>query len=314
MEACEVLIKTKELNRDQWLEVRKLGIGGSEASIILGINKYSSPMWLYLYKIGAIENNVESECAYWGTTLEDIVAKEFEIRTGLKVHRKNAILKNKLFPFMIANLDRLIYGKQIGFEAKTCNEYVKGDWEGDSIPESYYCQCQHYMAVTGYEQWYIAVLIGGNKFKYQLIERDDEYIGKLIEKELEFWQRIEQKNPPPLNGSECDTKLLLDLYGNVVKEKTALSDDVNDMLLKREELADKIKIYDNEKNEIENQIKGMLQNNDTGMTSKYTVTWKEVLTNRLDSKKFKEEHEDLYKQYTNISKSRKFGVKELKAK
>ena len=105
--------------------------------------------------------------AYFGNVLEEVVAQEFAKRTGLKVQRRNAILQHPAYPWMLANVDRLIVGERIGLECKTASEYLKKEWEGEEIPVTYLLQCQHYMAVTGYEAWWIAVLIGGNKFVYK---------------------------------------------------------------------------------------------------------------------------------------------------
>ena len=39
----KVIAKTTELTHDEWLDLRKTGIGGSDAGTILGVNPYSSP-------------------------------------------------------------------------------------------------------------------------------------------------------------------------------------------------------------------------------------------------------------------------------
>lgn len=87
---AEVLAKTSEMSRDEWLIERRKGIGGSDASIILGLNKWKTPFELWLDKTGQVPvSESQSEAAYFGSLLEDIVAKEFEIRSGKKVRRKN---------------------------------------------------------------------------------------------------------------------------------------------------------------------------------------------------------------------------------
>src|SRR5690606_12206216 len=107
--------------------------------------------------------------------LEDYVAKRFVEATGMKVRRINAILQHSEYPFMLANVDRLIVGKKEGLECKVTNSYAKKEWE-DEIPIYYEIQCHHYMAVTGYKAWWIACLIGNERFVYKRIERDEEVI------------------------------------------------------------------------------------------------------------------------------------------
>src|SRR5690606_30783967 len=128
--------------------------------------------------------------------------REFSLRTGLKVRRRNAILQHQQYEWMIANIDREVVGVREGLECKTTSAFNAGEWKNDEIPAPYIVQCQHYMAVTGYSAWWIAVLIGGNKFVYKRIERDDELIEQLIELEKDFWENHVMKNvPPEMDGS-----------------------------------------------------------------------------------------------------------------
>lgn len=117
---------------------------------------------------------------------------------------------------MLANLDGVCespdYGPYI-FEAKTTSAFKAGEWE-DSIPDAYQLQIQHYMAVTGYKAAYIAVLIGGNTFKWKCIERDDELISRLIQLESDFWQHVQDGTPPPLDGSDASAKFLAEKFAS----------------------------------------------------------------------------------------------------
>ncbi|MEN3130822.1 lambda-exonuclease family protein [Bacillus cereus] len=183
----EVVAKTNDLTRGKWLEIRRQGIGGSDLAAVLKLSDWNSPMSIYLDKIGELKEKPQSEYAYWGNVLEDIVAREFMKRTGLKVRRKNEMLRSKKYPFMMANIDREVIGRKEGLECKTTTEYKRSEWKGDNVPKQYILQCQHYMAVTGYEKWHIAVLIGGNTFEFKTIERDEDIINMAIEKCEVFW-------------------------------------------------------------------------------------------------------------------------------
>ena len=132
------------------------------------------------------------EAAYWGTQLESIVRAEFTRRTGIEVEIVKQLLQNTENPFMLANLDGVCHHPDYGdciFEAKTATAYKSGEWD-DAIPDEYVLQIQHYMAVTGFRAAFIAVLIGGNTFKWKLVERDDELIDMLIPFESVFWLNI----------------------------------------------------------------------------------------------------------------------------
>ena len=146
-----VVVKTNNLSREEWLKYRTHGIGGSDVSIIAGINPFKSVHQLWLEKTGQVEpEQTESEYAHFGTLLEPIVRKEFTARTGIKVRKKHMLLQSEEYPFMYADLDGVINdnGELAIFEAKTASQYKMDTWE-EEVPAGYILQVQHYMAVTG---------------------------------------------------------------------------------------------------------------------------------------------------------------------
>ncbi|PGS04820.1 hypothetical protein COC45_28060 [Bacillus cereus] len=309
---AKVLVNTLNMDHDQWLQARTLGIGGSDVSAIAGLNKWKSAVQVFLEKTQAIEKeDIQSEAAYFGNVLEEVVAKEFAKRTDLKVQRRNAILQHPEYPWMLANVDRLIVGERVGLECKTASEYLKKEWEDEEVPAAYLLQCQHYMAVTGYEAWWIAVLIGGNKFVHKKIERDEELIQYLIDIEKDFWLNNVEKNEPPMfDGSDASTELLKHLYPESIADSFVSLGKQEELLIEARDQVDReIKVLQEQKAEYENKIKAKLGTNEVGGTENYKIYWKSYTTNRFDSKRFKAEHPDLYEQYVKESKSRKFTVK-----
>ena len=167
------LIMTVEQAADRvaWERVRNSGIGGSDVACIMGLNPWKSAYALYAEKHGDVEAEdlSNNEFVYWGTVLEQVVADRFCELTGKKV-RKCGTLQDESYEFMLANVDRLVVGENAGLECKTANGFKASEWDGDCLPDSYYCQCQWYMMVTGCEKWYIACLIGGNHFVWKEIQ------------------------------------------------------------------------------------------------------------------------------------------------
>ncbi|MDT3497178.1 YqaJ viral recombinase family protein [Bacillus toyonensis] len=215
----EVIAKTTDLTREEWLEIRKRGIGGSDLAAVLKLSDWNSPMSIYLDKIGELKEKPQSEYAYWGDALEEVVAQEFMKRTGLKVRRKNQMLRSKKHPFMMANIDREVIGCKEGLECKTTSEYKRSEWKGDNVPPQYILQCQHYMSVTGYKKWHIAVLIGGNTFAFKTIERDEDIIKMAIEKCGVFWSSFVAKRiPPVIDGLKPTTDALKEMYEKSIKD------------------------------------------------------------------------------------------------
>jgi putative phage-type endonuclease len=306
------IASTKDISREMWLQLRTKGIGGSDAAAIAGLNKWKSPVHVWLEKTGqAPLEEVQSEPAYWGTKLEEVVAQAFSERTGLRVKRRNAILQHPDYPFMLANVDRLIVGEKTGLECKTASEYLKSEWVGEEVPAPYLLQCQHYMAVTGYDAWWIAVLIGGNKFVYKKIERDEEIIQYLIKLESDFWNNhVVTKVPPEMDGSEASTNLLKTMYPiGEPESETELPLEADKLIEQLEEAKADAKQAEERVAELENRLKAMLGDYETGLASNHVVTWKNVTTNRIDSKALQKDHPDIYQKYLKPSFSRRFNVK-----
>lgn len=213
------LVKTQELTRDDWLAVRRTGIGGSDAAAAVGLNPYMSPLELWLDKTGRGEglpgpdSNDTTSPTYWGTLLEPIVAASYTKQTGNRVRRVNAVLRHATIPFMLANVDREVVGcRDVQLlECKTAGEFGARLWRA-GVPEYVELQVQHQLAVTGKSAAHVAVLLCGQALEVFRVERDDALIGRLIELEAQFWQYVECDKPPPADGSESADRALRHLY------------------------------------------------------------------------------------------------------
>ncbi len=307
-----VLASTENMSHDEWLRLRKQGIGGSDASVVCGINRYKSPVELWMEKTDQLPYQEAGEAAYWGTVLEPLVVSEFTKRTGIEVNRQKQFLQSKEHPFMLANLDGICEHPDYGtvlFEAKTCSAYKAGEWEG-AIPDEYMLQIQHYMAVTGYNGAYIAVLIGGNTFKWRFIERDEELIAMLIQLESEFWDYVQSETPPPLDGSDASANFLENRFPNSApKSQIVLPDSAAELIAEYAAASEQVKAITEQKQKVENLLKAMLGDNEIGTTAGHIVTWKSVSQERLDSKTLKSEHPALFKKYANKTSYRRFSIK-----
>ena len=310
--SAKILVSTENLSYEDWLEYRRQGIGGSDASVVCGINRYKSPVELWMDKTGQLPYQEAGEAAYWGTLLESVVRSEFTKRPGIEVRQLEHLLQSEEHPFMLANLDGVCevpdYGPCI-FEAKTASAFKAGEWE-DSIPDEYLLQVQHYMAVTGYQGTYIAVLIGGNTFRWKFIERDEELISMLIELESDFWDHVQNMTPPPLDGSDASAKFLSARFpSSVPKSHIILPDTATGLLSQYDEACEQLEAITEKKQEAENLLKQMMGENEIGTAGNRVITWKSVSQERLDSRTLKAEHPALYKQYVNKTSSRRFSIK-----
>jgi len=215
------LIKTVDLSRDQWLTVRKQGIGSSDAAAAVGLNPYQSALELWMIKTGRDANLPKVDPAddttpmYWGTMLEHIVAAHYTKRTGRRVRRINAVLQHpdQDKRWMLANIDREVMGDpEVSIlECKTAGINGARLWR-DGVPEYVQLQVQHQLAVTGKAAADVAVLIGGQDLQVHRIHRDDGLIANLVELERSFWQHVVNDTPPPADGSDSADQALRALY------------------------------------------------------------------------------------------------------
>jgi putative phage-type endonuclease len=213
------LIDTRWIERADWLEVRKNGIGGSDAAAAVGLSPYKSQLELWLEKTGRDAELPKpdpediTEPVFWGTLLEPIVAAAYTKQTGNRVRKVNAVLQHANIPFMLANLDREVIGVpgvQI-LECKTAGEFGARLWS-EGVPEYIQLQVQHQLAVTGKQAADVAVLICGQKLEVHRIQRDDDLIARLIPLEAQFWEYVTSDTPPPADGSESAERALRCLY------------------------------------------------------------------------------------------------------
>lgn len=306
---AKVLCKdVKKLTREEWLKFRKLGLGGSDVGAICGFSKYKSPYAIYLDKISEEAEEKQNEKAYWGQELENLVAKEFGRATGKRIRRNNKMLIHPQYDFMIANLDREIVGENAILEIKTTSVYNEKEWEGDKVPNLYILQCQHYLAVTGADKCYIACLIGGQKFIWKEILRDNELIDYLINIEREFWEENVLKRVEP-SVIALDSEIIKKRFGFSNGESINLDLSFKDKLIKLEDLKNQIKNLESQVDLIENEIKNVMQNNEVATLENYLITWKNSTTKSLDTARLKTENYEIYESYLKEKNLRRFCIK-----
>lgn len=306
---------TLHMNHEDWLAERRRGIGGSDAAAIIGLNPWRTPYSVWADKTGQLPPKEDNEAMRQGRDLEQYVAERFMAETGKKVRRKNQIIRNEKYPFAHANVDRLIVGENAGLECKTTSMLNMRQFKNGEFPDTYYCQCVHYMAVTGADRWYLAVLVYGRDFLIFTIERDEDEIAALMAEEKHFWETyVEAEEAPPVDGYSPTTEAINVIY------KDGISNDTPIDLFGRESVFDNLSNIKARINELkkdqeqcEQIIKSDLGNNEYGQVGRYSVSWKEQSSRRFDHKRFAEDNPDLdLSDYYKVSSSRVLRVKEAK--
>ena len=305
-------IPTGKLTREEWLQLRRTGIGGSDASVIMGKNPYRSILQLWEEKTGKLPvTDNGNEYTYWGNVMEPIIRKEFMNRTGLKVRQKHAMIFHKDYSYLFADVDGIATderGEKCIFEAKTASQYKAEQWE-NGVPEEYVLQVQHYLEVCGMNKAYIAALIGGNKFVFHTIYRDDDLIKELISREKEFWEECVLKEiEPVMDDSDATKDYLNEKYSDSIADTIQLQENMKSVLTEYQNIDSKVKELEKQKTGLANQIKVAMGAHETGEVDGTVVSWKKISRESLDSRRLRKEQPEVFAEYSNISSYRKLSI------
>jgi len=315
------LVNTKDLSREDWLQVRRQGIGSSDAAASCGIHPYLSMLELWMIKTGRMSSDIDESIGgysplYWGNTLEPMVAKYYQEHTGNKVRRVNAILQHPDPDkhFMLANLDYAITGSdevQI-LECKTAGEHGAKLWK-HGVPLYVTCQVQHQLAVTGKTAAHICVLLCGHEAKIYKVERDERLIESIMEHERMFWQYVETDTPPTPDHSESAARALKLLYPTPKpSSKVDLRDDdgANKLFEQLLSYRDYMQELEERHDQVKHQLQSLIQDNEVAVFEKGAISWKRSKDSvGLDSKAVIKAHPELFAQFSKIRQgSRRFVV------
>lgn len=314
-----------QVSRDQFLANRKKGIGGSDVAAILGFSPYKSPYQLWLDKTGRSEKKAQNESAHFGHLLEDVVAKEFSRRAGLKVQRVTQQLFLEDHPWALGNIDRAVINPEISgnvrfkdgalttdqlLECKTASEYMSklfGEEGSDQVPDYYLTQCLWYLMITGCQIIHLAVLIGGNKFRMYRIERDEDLIQSIFEQVKSFWFNhvIADVPPDPTCFDDVLHRWSKHVVGKQVEanfEQIKLGEEL--VAVQNRQKSDKAR-----EDEIKLKIVSTMQDAEMMISQGKTLfTYKEQSSTRIDSTLLKKVDPDLFEKYSKTSSTRVFRI------
>lgn len=297
--------------RQEWLNERRSGIGGSDAAAVLGLSKWKTPLQVYLDKRGEAAETPDNESMLWGRALEPVIRQQYAERTGRAVLVPDGILRHPSHSFMLANLDGMTEDRRV-VEIKTAR--VAQGWGepgSDEVPQDYLLQVQHYMAVTGFDVADVAVLIGGSDFRLYEVPADRELQELLIDAEASFWRNVEQGIPPePVSYADMQTR-----FGRASREGTVEAESDPDVLVavaKLRAIRETMKTMEADEEAQQAVIMKALGENDTlTIAGQPAVTWKAAKpSQRFDSNAFKAVYPALYAEFLKTGEpSRRFLLK-----
>lgn len=310
-----VLTRTQGMSRSEWLRWRRRGLGGSDMAAIMGLSPFASPLEVFRAKIREASADDASEAMYWGTQLEDVVAREFARRTGFKVHRRQALLQHPTVPYLIGNVDRIVTSHPGGpavLEAKTTSAFRQESWAEGAAPLAYQVQVQHYLDLTGYAQGYLAVLIGGQDFRIVPVPRDAELIARMHEAAEAFWLCVQTGTPPTVDGSAATAEALKLLYDRANGREILLPDEAWAWIDQRAQAKAAEKAAQAALTEAENHLKALLGEAERGQLPGYLVTWSNRTRKHFDTAALIRDHPEWAEVYSSPTSYRTLTVQERK--
>ena len=307
-----------KLRKGGSMEQKEITIGGSEISIVMGLNRWKTPLRLWAEKTGRIETEKrEAEYLEMGNELEDTVArifcKRYKKDTGrdIRVRRDTKKFRHKDFPFMTGHIDRRITGTDLLLECKTANAWKAHEWEGEEIPQEYILQVIHYLGVTGMKKGYIAVLIGGNRFMWKEIEANPILFMNMVERTKQFIGFCKDGIAPVAMSGDSST--LMRLYPESMEQilqKDGYED--NAVIEQIQEVKKIINEAEVKKEGLEARLKQAIGEYEGMETGDYKVSWKSQRRVQLDYARLKED--GLYDKYGVERFSRVLRINKKKGK
>lgn len=262
--------------RDTWLDARQNGIGGSDVPGIVGLSDYASPWQVYLDKLGELPDR-RTDAMDWGLRLEPVVRDWFTESTGITVTRCG-LLANVDRPWQIGSIDGET-GDGGVLEVKTTSVFRAPEWADGQIPDDAELQTQHYLDVTGYDHAWVAVLIGGQRPELRRLDRDDNLIGQLRGIEAEFWSRVVDRRPPPVDGLDTTRRVLNGRWPHVDPDSVRILNpaDLDPLLARRALLKEEAARVKRDLTEAENRLRALIGDAEYGVpagSDTPAVTWR----------------------------------------
>jgi putative phage-type endonuclease len=236
-------------DREDWLGKRRSGVGGSDVAALLGHSKTRGAYAVYASKVAPVDvqPHANDEAAHWGNVLEPVVAAEFSSRTGYAVHEGKFLARSTRWPWLLATVDRWVHTsgsttdastyaeyRRMGvnqadaiLEVKTQSAFKAHEWSGGQVPDWVLDQVQHYLAVTGFERAWVAVLVGGQAYQHIEVPASPDYQAAIVEATEKFWKGhvLAGREPEP-DGLDATTDAIGQRFSAGGAEPISLDGDV----------------------------------------------------------------------------------------
>lgn len=205
------------MTRQEWLETRKKGLGGSDAAAVLGLSPWKTNVQLWEEKTGRREDKDMSQDSYvqYGVRVEapmrEIFALDFPQYEV--AHEENLSESHPEYPQLRASLDGKLLERGTGrtgvleIKAAFINSRADNDKWKIGVPQHYFTQILHNMFVVEADfailkarlirNWDTGLYVTEKHFEFEMADYQED-VAYLVEKELAFWSHVENGTRPDL--------------------------------------------------------------------------------------------------------------------
>lgn len=288
-------------DHDDWLEWRARGLGASDIPALLRLSNFQSPWSLWASKVGLLPATEQTQRQRIGHVLEAAIAQLFHEETGLHVGGEQTWCTSAKHSWARATVDGFVveafekedggyYGDPIGvLEIKT-----DGGRPTEELPPRVLAQVQWQLYVTDLPRAWVATLYSGFQFRVHDVRRDEQDIAFMVERAERFWvDHVLTGEPPEVDGSDATTDAIAAVWPH---HETGKAVDIPaDLLLRRADLKEAVKAYKAELDEVENVIRALLEDAETGLVGgQPALTYRTQTRSGIDSKALQRDFPDAY--------------------
>ncbi|MEI4273902.1 YqaJ viral recombinase family protein [Klenkia sp. LSe6-5] len=275
------LLLRADAPRELWLQHRRTGLGSSDASTVVGVNRWSSPYELWCEKRGLLPEQPDNDAMELGRLLEPIVVDHWSATTGIPI-RRAGLMQSLARPWQLASVDRLAACGGI-VEAKTLSWRVAEEWEDGQTPDHAEVQVQHQLAVTGRSHAHVVGLQDGRTWLERTVVRDDALIADLGAVEARFWELVQAGVEPPIDWTAATTDALAARWRAVEQTDVVVGERLADLVAQRRDAKTVVAGVERRLAELDNEIRALLGENTEGWVegpdpddkkAKPLVTWR----------------------------------------
>ncbi len=295
--------------RDEWLKLRREGIGGSDVAAVVGLSPWNTPFGVWADKTGALDESDESEPMLWGRLLEDDVLDEWGRRSGLDTIHRGGLFRHVAEPWMMCTVDGLAVPRG-GTELADVEAVVEVKLDSsrgwpDGPPAHYVCQVQWQMAVLGVATAHVVVLHQGRRLDVHTVDADPEDQTALIDAARAFWRdHVEAGVAPPVSAD--DNRLLADVWADVDADEVAVD---GELVAELADVRARLDELSRRRDWLEAQIKDALREAQVGTVDGVrAVSWKQQTRRIVDTRRLKAERPDVADEYVVERSTRVFRL------